>query len=126
VFVAYLKGEIDFLDFQKLMIAIDQIKMYNVTTLVHFYAPLEKRAKYQFDFDGLHDLANCGLIGIQLRKQESLPPDPRFMMPRIPEQQRQDEIAKYMMERMKEPFQGYIQNKLGNKFIKIALRGSID
>lgn len=126
VFIAYLKNEIDFLDFQKLMTAIDQVKMYSIATLVHFYAPLKTRAHYQFDFDDLHDLTNCGLVGIQLRKQEPLPTDHALKMPRTPEQEHRDEILKYRMEQRKEPFQGYIQNKLGTKFIKIALRGAGD
>lgn len=128
---ALIMKRIDELTYKKLATDLDRIKMYNITPLVNFYASHEKKNKYQFDFDELHDLANCGLIGVQFRKKESLqfPPDPRLKMSRTPEQEYRDGIAINTMEGMRKRFEdrfdGYIPNNLGKTFVEIALEENI-
>jgi hypothetical protein len=131
---AFIMKVIDELTYKKLATALDRVKMYNMAPLVDFYTAWEKMAlseyqieQYQINLDDLHDLANCGLVGVQLRKEEEPPSffgysnknDESFERMRRKDYDRK--MEKYYEDRRNDPFSGYVPNNLGKTFIKVAL-----
>jgi hypothetical protein len=62
VFRAYIVGSIDYATYQKLAVAVDRIRLYNIPYLLDFYEhqPEPEAA----DDEMLQDLAFCGLVNI--------------------------------------------------------------